>query len=84
MITLNLIGGLRYSIGYNKLFIDKPATSVSEILEILNKNSKNKKITDNSNIMISINGIDSNVLGGTNALVTEKDRIVAVTIVHGG
>lgn len=77
------MGGLIYAIGQNTLTIDKSQSSIKEILDILKNKSKDKKIVDN-NIMISINGIESNVLGGLNALVTEQDKIVAVTIVHGG
>jgi hypothetical protein len=77
------MGGLIYAIGQNTLTIDKSESSIKEILDILKMKSKDKKILDN-NIMISINGIDSNVLGGPYTSVSEQDKIVAVTIVHGG
>lgn len=84
MITLNLLGGLRYAIGENILIVNKSQMTISEVLEFLKIKSKNNKIIDSNNILISINGIDSNVLGGNDAMARDGDKLTLVTIVHGG
>jgi molybdopterin converting factor small subunit len=58
--------------------------TIRDVFELLKNKSKNNKIIDAKNIMISINGIDSSVLGGENAVVMDGDNVTLVTIVHGG
>lgn len=84
MITFSLLGGLRFTIGENILLVDKSQMTINEIFEFLKMKSKNKNIIDPQNVLISINGTDSSVLGGKDAVIKDGDHVTLVTIVHGG
>ena len=84
LIILNLLGGLKYAIGENILLVNNSEMTVSEVFQFLKMKSKNSNIINSNNILISINGIDANVLGGQNAVVRDGDKVTLVTIVHGG
>ena len=84
MIKFNLLGGLRFTIGENILLVNKSQMTINEIFELLQTKSKDKNIIDPTNVLITINGTDSSVLGGKNAVIKDGDQVTLVTIVHGG
>ncbi|MGE5862796.1 MAG: MoaD/ThiS family protein [Nitrososphaerales archaeon] len=84
MITLKLLGGMKKAIGKNSIVIDKSQTTLQEIFEDLKNKAKDSKIVDEKNLMISVNGVDSSVIGGKKAIIKTGDIITIVTIIHGG
>ena len=70
--------------GKNSIVIDKPQSTVKEIIEELKNESRNTKILNEENLMISVNGVDSSVTGGKETVIKSGDIITIVTIIHGG
>ncbi len=70
--------------GKNSIVIDKPQSTVKEILEELKSESRNTKILNEQNLMVSVNGVDSSVTGGKETVIKSGDIITIVTIIHGG
>ena len=84
MITLKLLGGVKKAIGKNSIVIDKSQSNLKEIFEELKNKSTDASILDEKNLMISVNGVDSSVIGGKEAIIKTGDIITIVTIIHGG
>ena len=78
------MGGLRFTIGENILLVNKSQMTINEIFEFLQTKSRDKNLIDPKNVLITINGTDSSVLGGKNAVIKDGDQVTLVTIVHGG
>lgn len=70
--------------GKNSMVIDKPQSTVKEIIEELKSESRNTKILNEQNLMVSVNGVDSSVTGGKETVIKSGDIITIVTIIHGG
>jgi molybdopterin converting factor small subunit len=70
--------------GKNSIVIDKPQSTVKEIIEELKSESRNTKILNEQNLMVSVNGVDSSVTGGKETVIKSGDIITIVTIIHGG
>jgi sulfur-carrier protein len=84
LITLKLLGGVKKALGKNSIVIDKPQSNLKEIYEELKNKSTDASIIDEKNLMISVNGVDSSVIGGKEAIIKTGDIITIVTIIHGG
>jgi sulfur-carrier protein len=84
LITLKLLGGVKFAIGKNSLVIDKSQSTVKEIIEELKNEAIEPKILNEKNLMVSVNGIDSSVTGGKETVIKTGDVITIVTIIHGG
>ncbi len=84
MITLKLLGGVKFAVGKNSVVIDKSQSTVKEIIEELKNEAIEPKILNEKNLMISVNGIDSSVTGGKETVIKTGDVITIVTIIHGG
>lgn len=72
------------AIGKNSIVINKSQSTIKEIFEELKNKAKDSKIIDEKNLMISVNGVDSSVIGGKDAIIKTGDIVTIVTIVHGG
>jgi sulfur-carrier protein len=84
LITLKLLGGVKFAIGKNSLVIDKSQSTVKEIIEELKNEAREPKLLNEKNLMVSVNGIDSSVTGGKETVIKTGDVITIVTIIHGG
>jgi molybdopterin converting factor small subunit len=84
LITLKLLGGVKFAIGKNSLVIDKSQSTVKEIIEELKNEAIEPKLLNEKNLMVSVNGIDSSVTGGKETVIKTGDVITIVTIIHGG
>ncbi|MGI0052013.1 MAG: MoaD/ThiS family protein [Nitrososphaeraceae archaeon] len=84
MITLKLLGGVKFAVGKNSLVIDKSQSTVKEIIEELKNEAIEPNILNEKNLMVSVNGIDSSVTGGKETIIKTGDVITIVTIIHGG
>lgn len=92
MITINLLGGARKAVGKSSIVLEKHSASIQEILKFLWENAVptshslegSKTALDYNNIMITINGVESTILGGTDTSIRSGDVVTIVTVVHGG
>ena len=84
MITLKLLGGVKHAIGNNSIIIDKSLSTLQDIIDELQKRSNDKRIVNEKNLLISVNGVESSVIGGKNAIIKTGDIVTVVTVVHGG
>ena len=84
MITLKLLGGVKFAVGKNSIVIDKSQSTVKEIIEELKHESRDAKILNEKNLMVSVNGVDSSVTGGFKTAIKTGDVITIVTVIHGG
>ena len=75
---------MKNAIGKNSIVINKSQSTLKEIFEELKNKAKDSKVIDEKNLMISINGVDSSVIGGKEAIIKTGDTITIVTIIHGG
>ena len=84
MITLKLLGGVKFVTGKTSIVIDKPQSTIKEIIEELKNDFRNSKILNEQNLIITVNGVDSSVSGGNDTIIKSGDVITIVTIIHGG
>ena len=84
MITIKLLGGAKKAVGQSYVILDRPFASIAEILKFLKENAVQSKILDPNNILIAINGVESTMLCGDDAIVKTGDTVTIVTVVHGG
>jgi len=84
LITLKLLGGVKHAIGNNSIIIDKSLSTLQDIIDELQKRSNDKRIVNEKNLLISVNGIESSLIGGKDAIIKTGDIITVVTVVHGG
>ena len=84
MITLKLLGGVKFVTGKTSIVIDKPQSTIKEIMDELKNDSRNSKILNEQNLIITVNGVDSSVSGGKDTIIKSGDVITIVTIIHGG
>lgn len=84
MITLKLLGGVKFATGKTSIIIDKQQSTINEIIKEIKNDSKNSKILHEQNLIITVNGVDSSVSGGKNTIIKSGDVVTIVTIIHGG
>jgi molybdopterin synthase sulfur carrier subunit len=85
LITIKLLGGIKKTVGQSDLQIDPSLyTTVNDVLCFIQDNYKMKNEIKQSEVMIAINGIESSILGGNDAVVSSGDVITILSVVHGG
>jgi sulfur-carrier protein len=84
LITLKLLGGVKFATGKTSIIIDKQQSTIKEIIKEIKNDSKNSKILHEQNLIITVNGVDSSVSGGKNTIIKSGDVVTIVTIIHGG
>lgn len=84
MITLKLLGGVKFATGKTSISIDKQQSTIKEIIKEIKNDSKNSKIVNEQNLIITVNGVDSSVSGGKDTIIKSGDVVTIVTIIHGG
>ena len=84
MITLKLLGGVKFATGKTSIIIDKQQSTIKEIIKEIKNDSKNSKILHEQNLIITVNGVDSSVSGGKDTIIKSGDVVTIVTIIHGG
>ncbi|MDW0151001.1 MAG: MoaD/ThiS family protein [Nitrososphaeraceae archaeon] len=84
MITLKLLGGVKFAMGKTSMVINKSQATVKEIIEELKNESRHTKILNEQNLIITVNGVDSSVTGGKETVIKSGDILTIVTIIHGG
>ena len=84
MITVDLLGGIRKTVGFSTVNINVTNSSINEILTLLEKDYDLKNKIKEDEIMIAINGVESSVLGGRGAKISSGDTITILSVVHGG
>ena len=84
MITIRLLGGAKKAVGKPAVNLDRPYASVSDILDFLTTISAEPRLLQRSNLIITLNDVDSASLHGHNTMVKSGDKVTIVTVVHGG
>src|ERR687893_990118 len=84
MITIRLLGGVKKAVGKPAVNLDRPYASVSDILDFLTTISAEPRLLQRSNLIITLNDVDSASLHGHNTMVKSGDTVTIVTVVHGG
>ena len=84
MITIRLLGGAKKAVGKPAVNLDRPYASVSDILDFLTTISAEPRLLQRSNLIITLNDVDSTSLRGHNTVAKSGDKVTIVTVVHGG
>jgi sulfur-carrier protein len=84
LITLKLLGGVKFAIGKTSMVINKSQATVKEIIDELKNESRHTKILNEQNLIITVNGVDSSITGGKETVIKSGDILTIVTIIHGG
>ncbi|MGI0000808.1 MAG: MoaD/ThiS family protein [Nitrososphaeraceae archaeon] len=84
MITLKLLGGVKFAMGKTSMVINKSQATIKEIIEELKNESRHTKILNEQNLIITVNGVDSSITGGKETVIKSGDILTIVTIIHGG
>lgn len=84
MITLKLLGGVKFAMGKTSMVINKSQATVKEIIDELKNESRHTKILNEQNLIITVNGVDSSITGGKDTVIKSGDILTIVTIIHGG
>jgi molybdopterin converting factor small subunit len=84
MIKIRLLGGAKKAVGNSSLVLDRAQASVSEVLKFLQAISCEPKLLNSDNLIIAVNGVDSQALRGLETVAIEGDTVTIVTVVHGG
>src|ERR671921_443468 len=84
MITIRLLGGAKKAVGKAAVNLDRPYASVSDILDFLTTISAEPRLLQRSNLIITLNDVDSTSLRGHNTVAKSGDKVTIVTVVHGG
>jgi len=84
LITVDLRGGIRKSVGLPQLQLEKERISLDEMISYLAKEYNLIREIKNNEIMVAINGVDSSILGGGQARISSGDIVTMLTVVHGG
>lgn len=82
---VRLLGGAKRVVGKEYVNLDVKELTLRELLLLLASMSSDPSIfTNNSNIIVVINGIESSLLGGLDAVINSNDQVSILTVVHGG
>ena len=84
MITIRLLGGAKKAVGKPVVNLDRQYASVSDILHFLTTISAEPRLLQRSNLIITLNDVDSASLRGDNTIVKSGDKVTIVPVVHGG
>jgi sulfur-carrier protein len=84
LITLKLLGGVKFAMGKTSMVINKSQATVKEIIDELKNESRHTKILNEQNLIITVNGVDSSITGGKDTVIKSGDILTIVTIIHGG
>jgi tRNA threonylcarbamoyladenosine modification (KEOPS) complex Cgi121 subunit/molybdopterin converting factor small subunit len=85
MINVKLLGGAKKSFATDKLEISSNITTISSLLDYLEKNTPNNMPhLDFNNILVAVNGVDSSALQGRDTVLKSDDIISIIPLVHGG
>lgn len=85
MITVNFLGGAKKSFSTDKLELDIQNITIEKLLELLlEKKPKDTPSLDTNNILVAINGTDSNAIEGKNTMIKNNDLISIIPVIHGG
>lgn len=84
MITIRLLGGAKKAVGKPAVNLDRQYASISDILDFLTTISAEPRLLQRSNLIITLNDVDSASLLGHNTMVKSGDKVTIVTVVHGG
>jgi molybdopterin converting factor small subunit len=84
MIKIRLLGGAKKAVGSPSLELDRAQASVSDVLAYLQNIAKEPRLLEPGNLIVAVNGVDSQAISGRETKVKDGDTVTVVTVVHGG
>lgn len=84
MIAIRLLGGARKAVGKPLVELYRDSATISEILQFLQDVSSEPRLLQPGNLIVSVNGVDSNAVAGADTVAKSGDEVIVVTVVHGG
>jgi molybdopterin converting factor small subunit len=84
MIKIQLLGGAKKAVGSPSLEFDRPQTTVSDVLVHLQKIAKEPRLLQPGNLIVAVNGVDSQAISGHDTKISDGDTVTVVMVVHGG
>jgi molybdopterin converting factor small subunit len=84
MIKIRLLGGAKKAVGSPSLEFDRPQATVSDVLAYLQNMSKEPRLLQPGNLIVAVNGVDSQAISGPGTQIKDGDTVTVVTVVHGG
>jgi sulfur carrier protein ThiS len=84
LITINLLGGAKKTVGRSTINFDKASSNLQDLLEFLKANSDGSNSLDPHNILVSINGVEYSSISDNKREIKSGDVVTIVNIVHGG
>jgi molybdopterin converting factor small subunit/tRNA threonylcarbamoyladenosine modification (KEOPS) complex Cgi121 subunit len=84
MIKVRLLGGAKKALGRPYFELDRKKITVSEMLTYFQDISSDPKLLSEGNLIIAVNGVDSQAISGPQTIIVEGDTVTIVTVVHGG
>ena len=84
MITVRLLGGAKKAVGKSSTVIPQPRLSISQILDLLRNDAEDPGLLNPTNLLVTINGVESSSLRGNDTIVQSGDVLTVVSVVHGG
>jgi molybdopterin converting factor small subunit len=84
LITVDLRGGIRKSVGYPQLRVEEDGITIDDMIDYIENRYELSGEIKKNEIMVAINGVDSSILGGGRAKITSGDIVTILTVVHGG
>jgi len=84
LITIDLRGGIRKSVGYPQINLDEEGISIDDMIYSIEKKYDLSQEIKKNEIMVAINGVDSAILGGGQAKIASGDIVTILSVVHGG
>lgn len=84
MIIVRLLGGIKKSLGFSQMTIHDNFYTIDELVHFLEQKCNLKTKIKDDEVMVAINGIESSVLGGRQAKISQGDVVTFLSVVHGG
>jgi molybdopterin converting factor small subunit len=84
MIKIRLLGGAKKAVGSSSLEFDRVQSTVSDVLVHLQKIAKEPRLLQPGNLIVAVNGVDSQAISGPDTKISDGDTVTVVTVVHGG
>lgn len=82
MITVKLYGNLKQLLQKDSIVVDLDGKTIRDLIEYLANHTNDK--FDGKNIIIAVNGTDSNALDGMSTILQADDTASIIPIIHGG
>ena len=85
MITVELVGGAKKSLGTDRVYIERSEITITGIFEVLQgMRVEGAPALDPRNTLVAINGIDTSAADGMDSVAKSGDTVSVIPVIHGG